>query len=537
MDNFVSKKYSLGLDFGTLSCRSVLVDIRSGELIASEEYVYPHGVFSETFLDGSKLPPLYALAHPKDYLDALYTIIPATLKKGGVSDAELCGIGIDVTSPTVIPLNKNREPLCFDERFQNEPNAYIRLWKHHGNTGYWASKLDAAEADSEWKKYYGGKVNCEFVIPKALEMQNTAPEVWENCAIFCEVGDWLCMELTGTTQASRMMVESNAPCFHGSYPDESVFRQIAPTERPVTEKLLLPTVRTGTAAGTVCKKAAEKLSIGAGIPVAQAIIDSHASVVGCGAVSEGDMVGVFGTSACFLTNSRAELPVDGACCVAWEGHVPELYGYESGQTSFGDILNWIVSNFSNEAVLLKANGENLHSYLQKACADYLPGGSGLTVLDWWNGVRSPMKNPDLTGVIVGLTLNTSPVDIYHAAMEALCFGARRIVDSYLRAGLTVERFIAAGGIAKKSPVLMQMFADVCGFSICICDSDQTGALGSAIYGAAAYAGRERFAELNASMAAKITKQYLPSAERHAEYDRLYKRYLKLSGIFENEFFA
>ncbi len=525
-------KYSIGLDFGTLSVRALVVSILDGSIAGESVFEYPHGVMTECLPDGTKLPAHFALAHPQDYLDALYTVIPEALRNAGVSGEELCGIGLDVTSPSAIALDALGTPLAFKPEFVSHPHAYIKLWKHHGSAGHWAKRIDGAKGATGWLEYYGGSVNCEFIIPKALETQDSDPLVWDNCSVFCEVGDWLCRELTGTPYGSKMMASCNALHFHGSYPSEAMFREIAPGKSPVSEKLITPKLSVGTAAGALCPEAAARLGLPTDIPVAPSMIDSHASVIGCGAADAGQLVAVLGTSACYMLNGKTEAPVRGSCCVAWEANTPGTFGYESGQTCFGDGLNWVVNTCATQEYHKEAEerGVGLHELLQAKCADFTPGSSGLLVLDWWNGVRSPLKRPELSAVIAGLTLQTRPEDIYHAAMESLCFGARRIVDSYTEAGQQVNKVYAAGGIAKKSPVIMQLLADVLGLEIHICESAQTGALGSAIAGAAAENGD--LLTLMERMSSKICASFKPNPSNSAKYDELYEHYLRLSRIFE-----
>lgn len=531
----MSARYTIGLDFGTLSVRALAVDASDGRVAGECLFEYPHGVMSEALPDGTALPDNFALAHPQDYLDALYTVIPELIKKTGIAPEHVCGIGLDVTSPTPIPLDKNGEPLALRRDFASSPHAYIKLWKHHGEAGLWAAKLDAAAKDSDWLPYYGGSVNCEFIIPKALETQHRAPEVWAACECFCEVGDWLCRELCGTRLGSSMMASSNALFFRGEYPSDEIFRSIAPDKAPITRKLISPLLKTGACAGSLRPEAAARLGLPEGIAVAPALIDSHASVIGCGADRVGDLVAVLGTSACYLLNGKSEAPVPGSCCAGWGINAPDRYGFESGQTCFGDGLSWVAETCAPASLHAEAEARQLgiHALLQEKCADYLPGGSGLAVLDWWNGVRSPLKRPELSAVIAGLTLRTRPEDIYHAAMEALCFGARRIVNAYLDAGQPVTRLIATGGIARKSPGLTQMLADALRLPVLVCESTQTGALGSAIAAAAAAENRP-LSELMQSMSSPACGVFEPRLEYAKQYDSLYLNYLRLSDFFTSQ---
>ena len=516
------KKYSIGLDYGTLSVRAVILDIENGKQVGSCVYEYPHGVMTKTLEDGTVLPEDYAIADPADYLEGLKTVISGALKDAHLSANQICGLGIDVTSSSDVPLDENGNPLCFRTEFKSEPLAYIRLWKHHAAKN-WAKKLEIAGAKTDWMKWYGSKVNCELLMPKVLELQNEAPKVWEATSVFCETAEWLCRFLTGTKYGSLMMAECNAFYMNGHYPDDSFFEEIAPGKEPASGKLITPKFRIGEKAGSLTKAAAEFIGLPEGLPVATPVIDSHSSALGCGAVEDGDLVAVIGTSANHLFNSGKNKCIEGIYSAVWEALSPELYGLEGGQTCFGDAFEWI-TGFCGKT----------NKQLMEECRNYGPGESGLISTDWFAGARTPIMRPELRASVLGISLGTKPCDIYHSLMEAVCFGTKRIINLFLDNGLAVKRLFAAGGIPLKNPVMMQMLSDITGLDVIVCTESQTSAHGAAVVGAAvAFGGNSVLKETGIRMAPEIQAVYRPDIQRKAQYEELYKQYLGLCKNTEN----
>ena len=307
-------KYSIGIDYGTLSARALLVDLESGDECAEEVYEYPHAVMSETFLDGTALPTDFALQHPKDYLEALAYVIPAVLKKAGVSGEDVVGIGIDFTSCTLVPAKADGTPLCFDEAFKYNKHAYAKLWKHHAATPY-ADKLSSLMKGSELLARFGGKFSNEFLFPKLAEIADCAPEVYKAADVFIEGSDFLTWTLTGHRTMSRGIAG-----FKAMYTDEDGFlsNEVLKALHPlldgvVKEKLTEEIVYPGESIGGVTEKWAKKLGIPEGTPVSAALIDAHAAVPAAGITDGNEMLFILGTSGVHMVMSDEVAHVGGIC--------------------------------------------------------------------------------------------------------------------------------------------------------------------------------------------------------------------------------
>lgn len=530
------KRYAIGLDFGTLSVRALVVDIGSGKEVSCAEYVYPHGSMEQCLPDGTPLEQGFALAHPQDYVDGMRAVVAQAMIGACIGADEVAGLGLDCTSSTVLPVDEQGMPLCLQERWAAHPHAYVKLWKHHGAQEQ-ARQMHAValRRDEAWLTACGGGVQCELLLPKLLETAQEAPDVFAACHRYLEMGDWLAWYLTGNEVRSSSMAVCNGYYRPDSgYPKQAFWEEVSPGLGRIGDKLFGELLPLDAPAGALTESAAEWLGLEVGTPVAAPMIDSHASVLGCGADQAGDVVAVLGTSACYLVNDIDEKHIPGIYSVAYEAHAPGLYGYEGGQSCLGDGLDWFINNCVPPSSFEQADslGMGIHEYLSIGAATRLPGESGLIALDWLNGVRSPLMRPELKGVLVGVGRATRPEDMYRAVVEAGCFGAKRIIDSLIEAGVTVKRLFATGGIPRKNPFLMQVLADVLGLRMMVCTSGQASALGSAILGAVA-AGVD-MAEAIRCMAAPAAEGYEPL--NSPLYEPLYARYMALSAVFEREDF-
>lgn len=526
----------LGLDFGTLSVRCLTVDADTGDILGEAEYVYPAGVMEKALPDGTPLPEGFALVDPEDAVSGMLRVIPASLERAGIAPERVIGLGLDCTSSTVLPLDASGVPLCRTESFRSHPHAWAKLWKHHGAYPQSLRMLETARRRGEgWLELRGGGISCELMLPKALETAEEDPEVWQAAARYVEMGDYLTQVLTGLPGRSLTM----AGCNSGyqtpeGYPSEDYWREVSPRTEPVTRKLRGEMIPAGGAVGPLRPEMAVKLGLRPGVRVAPALIDSHASALGCGADRAGDLVAVLGTSACYLMNAPECRGIPGIYSVAFEANAPGLYGYEGGQSCLGNGLDWFVRRCVPEEVHHRAaeGKESVHALLSREASRLAPGGSGLMALDWLDGVRTPLMRPDLTGVVVGLTLHTTPAEMYRAAVESCCYGARRVVSCYGDAGLEAKRFLATGGIPGKNPFLMQTLSDVCGMDVQVCSCGQASALGAAIAGAAASGECGGLKACVNRMAAPPGRTYHP--ENAQAYEGLYRRYLALSAVFEQK---
>lgn len=533
-------KYSIGIDFGTLSGRALLVNVDTGEEICSSSLDYPHGVMSETLPTGEKLGLDWALQHPQDYLDVLYTIVPNVIKKSGVASTDIIGIGVDFTACTLLPCKKDGTPLCFLPEFAHEPNAYVKLWKHHAAQKYANKVNEIAEARGEkWLANYGGKISSEWAIPKIWQVLDESPEVYDKTDTFIEAADWIVWQMCGH--------EVRNSCCAGyketwnkktGFPSKEFFKALDPRlENVVKDKLSENIGASGSKAGELTAEAAEKLGLEAGTAIAYSIIDAHVFVPAVGIAEPGKMLAIMGTSTCHMLLSTEDKQVKGIGGVVEDGILPGFFGYEAGQACVGDHFHWFIENclpasYYEEA---KQKNINIHKLLRSKAEKYKPGESGLIALDWWNGNRSVLVDGDLTGMLLGMTLTTKPEEIYRALIEATAFGTRIIVETFREYGVPVNEFYAAGGIAKKDPMTMQIYSDILNLPIKIAGSDEGGALGSAIFGAVA-AGKERGGYDDVySAAAKLGKvmdfTYEPIPENAALYDKLFDEYKILHDYF------
>ncbi len=538
----MSTKYTVGIDFGTLSGRAVLVDVANGREAADCVMDYPHAVM-DTTLPGTdlRLPPDFALQHPRDYLDVLFTVVPGVVKKSGVDPADIIGLCIDFTSCTLVPMDEAGTPLCFFDEFKQNPHAYVKLWKHHAAQPY-ANRINtiAEERGEGWLARYGGKISSEWLFPKLWEIADRAPEVWSRMAYAIEAGDWLSWMLTGNR--TRNLVVTGYKAIYTpeeGFPSPEFFAACSPCLADVYDKLDLegtPVVAAGTAVGTLLPEMAEKLGLCPGIAISASTADAHVAAPALGCCHHGDMFGIFGTSACFMVQADEYHEVPGICGVIPDGLMPGTYGYEAGLCCLGDHFAWLAAQAPAEyKAEAESRGIPVIRVLIERAARLAPGESGILALNWWNGNRCILVDSDLSGLFVGMTLQTRPEELMRALIEATAFATRLIFDNFAEHGIPIHRFVAAGGIARKDPFTMQLYADVLGIDIRIAGSTQIPALGSAIYAAAA-AGSARggydsvFDAVEAMQNVSDTV-YHPNPQATAVYDRLYAEYLRLHDYF------
>lgn len=526
-------KYVIGLDYGTLSARALLAEAETGRAIATAEFVYPHGVMTEN------LPQGWALQHPQDYLDALFEIIPRVMRKSGVTSADVIGLGLDCTACTAFPVDEQGKPLCFDPQWQNEPNAYAKLWKHHAAQQRANQITDIAEKRQEkWLDSYGGKVSGEWGLPKLWELLDEAPMLYQTMHTWVEAGDWLAWQLTG--RETRNLCAASFKHFYRQgmgYPRPSFYEAIDPRMKAlIADKYTAPVVPSWECAGKLTEKMASRLGLAAGIAVSASCVDAHAAVPAAGITEPGEMLAIIGTSTCVMTLARQERHVPGICGTARDAVIPGYYVYEAGQSCVGDLLGWFCDHCVPEEYERKAkdNGQTVHQYLTALAEKLKPGESGLLALDWWNGNRSILVDFDLSGLMLGMTLQTKPEEIYRALIEATAYGLRVIVENFRAHGVPVDKLFATGGISRKNAMAMQIYADVLGLPVYIVDAEQGAALGSAIYAAAAAGCYDSVQSAIRAMAAPVSRIYTPNSDHARAYDALYQEYKRLHDFFARD---
>ena len=534
-------QYSLGLDFGTESARALLVDVSDGREAAAAVCTYPHGVADERLPGtGVVLEPDWALQDPDDYWACMQEIVPAVLSEASAGPEQVVGIGVDFTACTLVPTRADGTPLSRDPELRSQPHAWAKLWKHHAAQPE-AERINAAAVrrGEPFLARYGGKTSSEWLIAKAWQLLDEAPELYALADRLIEAGDWVVWQLTGrevrsACQAGYKGMWSRAE----GYPSPEFLAELDPRLSDlVRDRLRGDVLPVGSRAGELTSAAAARLGLRPGIPVGVSIIDAHAAVPAAGVSDPGKMLIILGTSGCHMVLGHRGEPFEGIAGVVQDGILPGFFGYEAGQPATGDILSWYTRYGVPGAYQQDADrrGVSVHEVLVERAAALRPGESGLLSLDWWNGNRSVLMDADLSGVLIGLTLDTRPEDVYRALIEGTAFGTRIILENFVRNGVEIREIIAAGGLAERNELLMQIYADVTGRPISIARSGQACALGAAILGAAA-AGRAAggYDDLHlavARMGGVKDRVYRPDPQAYETYTRLFAEWTRLHDYF------
>ena len=529
-----AEQYVVGVDYGTLSGRAVVVRVGDGAELGSAVHEYEHGVLERALPGGSDLPPDWALQVPADYVAVLGAAVPAAVAAAGIDPAGVIGIGTDFTACTVLPTLADGTPLCELPDLANRPHAYVKLWKHHAAQSH-ADRINALahERKEPWIARYGGRISSEWELAKALQVLEEDPEVYERTERWVEAADWIVWQLCGRYLRNACATGYKAVYQDGHYPSEDYLAALNPAFTDfVSGKVDQPIGRLGDLAGPLTAEAAELTGLPAGIAVCVGNVDAHVTAPAANAVEPGQMVAIMGTSTCHVMNGTALAEVDGMCGVVDGGILDGLYGYEAGQSGVGDIFGWFVersvpASYRDEAA---RRGVGVHEHLTALAAEQAVGEHGLVALDWHNGNRSVLVDHELSGVVVGLTLDTRPEDVYRALLEATAFGTRTIIEAFEKAGVAVTELVVAGGLLK-NPLLMQIYSDVTRLPLSAIGSDQGPALGSAIHAAVA-AGAYRDVRAAAAVMGKVRRGvYTPDESAARAYDDLYAEYVRLHDHF------
>lgn len=518
-----SAAYVVGVDFGTLSGRAVVVRVSDGAELGSAVHDYPHAVLTEALPDGTPLGHDWALQVPSDYVDVLRTAVPQAIAAAGIDPAQVIGVGTDFTACTMIPALADGTPLNEVAGWESRPHAYVKLWKHHAAQRQADRINELAEQRGEsWLPRYGGFISSEWEFAKGLQLLEEDPEAYAAMDRWVEAADWIIWQLTGDYVRNACTAGYKAVRQDGEYPSREFLAALNPAfEDFVASKLDQPIGELGSAAGTLTKQAAEWTGLPEGIAVAVGNVDAHVTSAAAAALDPGQMVAIMGTSTCHVMNGPEIREVPGMCGVVDGGIVAGLYGYEAGQSGVGDIFGHFVKSLAPEFT---------HERLTELAAQQKPGEHGLIALDWHSGNRSVLVDHELSGLLIGETLATKPEDIYRALIEATAFGTRKIVETFTEAGVPVREFIAAGGLLKNR-LLMQIYADVLNMPLSVIGSEQGPALGSAIHAAAA-AGAYPDVRVAAAAMGRVERDvYQPNPAAAEVYDELYAEYSTLHDYF------
>jgi L-ribulokinase len=526
--------FVIGIDFGTLSGRAVVVRVADGAEVGAAVYDYPHAVLTEALPTGARLGHDWALQVPGDYLDVLRHAVPEAVAAAGIDPAQVIGVGTDFTACTMVPTLADGTPLSELAAFVDRPHAYVKLWRHHAAQPH-ADRINrlAAERGEDWLPRYGGLISSEWEFAKALQMLEEDPEVYAATQRWVEGADWIVWQLTGEYVRNACTAGYKGIRQDGAYPSPEFLAALNPAFADfVATKLDQPIGQLGDAAGVLSKEAAEWTGLPAGIAVAVGNVDAHVTSAAAKALEPGQMVAIMGTSTCHVMNGSEAHTVPGMCGVVDNGIVAGLWGYEAGQSGVGDIFGHFVRQHvpAHYVERAAAEGIGVHELLTKLASAQPVGAHGLLALDWHSGNRSVLVDHELSGLLVGETLATRPEDIYRALIEATAYGARTIVETFNAAGVPVREFVVAGGLMKNA-MLMQIYADVLRMPLSVIGSEQGCALGAAIHAAAA-AGAYPDVRAAAEAMGRVQRGvYQPDEAAAAVYDELFAEYTTLHDYF------
>jgi len=535
-------RFTLGIDYGTESARALLVDVATGDEVATAVYEYSNGVITEALPDGGPELPAHdwALQDPEDYLRALDATVAACLKEAGAGGDQVIGIATDFTACTMLPTKADGTPLCTLDAFRAEPNAWVKLWKHHAAQPE-ADRINqtARRMGEGWLERYGGKISSEWFFPKALQILDESPEVYHAADRLIEAADWIIWQLSGNETRNLCTAGYKAIWSkRDGFPRRAFFEALHPDFAGVIDdKMSRDILALGGRAGGLTDEMADRLGLAPGTAVAAGNVDAHVAVPACTVTGAGKMVMIMGTSICHMVCGQEEKHVPGQCGVVEDGILPGLYGFEAGQSAVGDIFAWFVRSCVPAAYEAEAEDRNMsvHDLLTERAAAYRPAETGLLALDWWNGNRSVLVDADLTGLMLGMHLGTKPEEMYRAVIEATAFGTYKIIRTFESRGVAVDEIYCCGGLPERNDLLMQIYSDVTGREFKIARSAQACALGSAMHAAVAAGeaggGYDTIEDAAARMAGIRDRLYKPNHAAHEVYEKLYAEYNTLHEYF------
>jgi len=533
--------YALGLDYGTNSCRSLIVNLTTGVEVASHVYAYPSG---NAGVIEDQRDPNVARQSPSDYYFGLIEIVTTGVQKASAADPDftpeaIVGIGVDTTGSTPLPVDRAGVPLGLRPEFKDHPAAQAWLWKDH------TSHVEAAEITAqalrlrpEYLAKCGGAYSSEWFWSKILHLKRTEPQIFDAAFSFVELCDWLPSLLTGQTdplQLKRSTCAAGHKAMYakawGGLPDKEFLTTLDPDLALLRDRLYETAWTSDVAAGDLSPEWAERLGLRPGIAVAVGALDAHMGAVGSGC-AEGRLAKILGTSTCDLMvvrDSQSLQAIPGVCGMADGSVLPGYVGIEAGQSAVGDIFLWFVNQLVPESYGNSRDAK--FAALEQAASKLRPGASGLLALDWNNGNRSVLTDVRLSGLLLGQTLQTTAHDVYRALIEATAFGARMIIDRVRAYGVPVSQVVACGGLAAKSPLLMQIYADVLQMPMEVAASDQTCALGAALFGAVAAGAFTTIEDAQTAVCQKSGHCYQPVPASVAVYDELFALYQQIHDGF------
>lgn len=537
--------FTIGLDFGTLSVRAVLMNLANGKIHASCTHAYKNGVITERLPNVRvTLPDLWCLQDPNDYIEGMTIVVRQIVDDAiaqGITKKQIVGIGVDFTCCTVLPVLEDGTPLINSGKWRNEPHAWVKLWKHHAAQKQ-ADKINqiAIKRNEEWLQYYGGKISSEWFFPKLLQIFEEAPAVYRAMDKFIEAGDWIVWQLTGheirneSSAGYKAMYQREL----GGFPSTDFFAALHHDFAHVVEdKISAEYYPPGSSAGCLTKEMSERLNLDNNTIVAVNNIDAHVCTAATGITRNNVMLNIVGTSSCDIVLSENLVPIPGTAGLVQNGAIADFAAYETGQNAVGDIFAWFIErNTPLECQQLSEKlGISVYQLLEKQAQELEPGSSGLLALDWWNGNRSTLMDANLSGLIMGFNLQTKPEEVYRALIEATAFGKRMIIENFENNDLAIEYLVFCGGLPHKNKLLNQIYADITKKKIYVSSELETAAKSSAIFAALAVGeskgGYQSIQAAKEKLVEVIEEIYYPDSTTTVIYDQLYTIYAELVARF------
>lgn len=540
------KKYVIGLDFGTDSCRALIVDAFNGHEVAVGVSFYTRwkaGLYCDARDSRYR-------QHPLDYIESMIEAVHIALSNLNKEEiAAICGLCFDTTGSTPALTDNMGMPLALRPEFEEDPDAMFILWKDH-TAVHEAAQINAfiKERNLDYLLYEGGTYSSEWVWAKVLHIINTNSVIKDAAYAWVEHCDWMTGLVTGNTIPEQILrsrcAAGHKAMWHESWglPSGEVLENLNPALKKMLPHLFTKTYTSDTKAGTLTLEWADKLGLPEGVSVAVGALDAHMGAVGA-SIAPGVLVRIMGTSTCdIMVGGKTEIGdrcIKGICGQVDGSVLPGLIGFEAGQSAFGDIyawfknlLSWTLKNIPDGETKQKALNDMLVE-LTKEAQSIEPSENSVIALDWMNGRRTPDTNQNVKGTIAGLTLGSTTPEMFRALVEATAFGSRRIVEHMKEQGLHIDSVNAIGGITKKAPFVMQTLADVLNMPIRVLRSEQACALGAAMFAAVAAGVYSDINEAVKCMGSDIEVEYGPNEKYSLVYETLYRKYIELAGFIES----
>jgi len=552
------KLFVLGIDYGTDSVRSILVNAGNGKEVSSAIFDYPRWK-KYMYCNPSRNQ---FRQHPLDYIEGLEYTVNKVVSESGVNKHHIKGIGIDTTGSTPIAVDRDGLPLSLTPQFEDNPNAMFILWKDHTaiKEAEEINQVSKNWGGIDYTKYEGGVYSSEWFWAKIIHTIREDQDIYQHAFSWVEHCDWIPALITGITDPLKIKrsrcAAGHKAMWHSNWeglPEEKFLEKLDPKLKGLRERLYKDTFTSDIPVGNLNSEWAERLGLHTDVRVAVGTFDAHSGALG-GEVKEFTLSKVMGTSTCDMIvapmDKYGDKLVNGICGQVDGSIIPGMLGLEAGQSAFGDIYAWFknlimwpvdhLPEINNEIgkqefeTIRNSLEKNLIGYLSKEAAKIPIGESEIIALDWMNGRRTPFANQSLKGAITGLNLGSGAPRIFKALVEATCFGSKKIVERFIEEGIEIKKVIALGGVAKKSEFVMQVMADVLNMPIKVANSEQTPALGSAMLAATASGIYNTTHEAQNAMGNGFGKEYTPIPENVPVYQRLYEQYNRMGELIENE---